>query len=397
MPFQNPLRNADRHGNPKSPTVLPSNFAMIHDANKTTPNRVASPLNKTSGSKGFCGTLRRAMVRLIAPIPKRKNGADREEHEHTPHSTQAARPPENRAIRGSAAAGRTATLAQRRPRAEKATFFRFGLIGVTLCRRTRLNSLLPRNACALGKEYKLGASSATPFPDIAHALRQTVSPTDCRHKLCNTYRKRFVVHWRVVFRGAQQETVEVPIVSAKYARRCRDATRRNSDKARLPGTGWRGRNRNLSGACGHRRSRGRRIKSSWSIKKYRPALETTKASAIILGRDAGPSRIAALRSQNPYLDFARAIELFNEAPAYAPGVHPTAIISGFAKIGSRAHIGPYCFVDDDVEIGANAVLHSFVAIYRGARIGDNFFAHRAFMRGARNAASAIGCCYKMGS
>jgi UDP-3-O-[3-hydroxymyristoyl] glucosamine N-acyltransferase len=40
-----------------------------------------------------------------------------------------------------------------------------------------------------------------------------------------------------------------------------------------------------------------------------------------------------------------------------------------------AHIGPYCFIDEDVEIGHNAVLHSFVAIYRGARIGDDFFAH----------------------
>jgi len=110
-------------------------------------------------------------------------------------------------------------------------------------------------------------------------------------------------------------------------------------------------------------------------KKYRPALETTKASAIILARDAGPCRVAALRSQNPYLDFARAIELFNNAPAYAPGVHPTAVISASAKIGPRAHIGPYCFVDEEVEIGGNAVLHSFVAIYRGARIGDDFFAH----------------------
>lgn len=110
-------------------------------------------------------------------------------------------------------------------------------------------------------------------------------------------------------------------------------------------------------------------------KKYRPALETTKASAIILARDAGPSHIATLRSENPYLDFARAIELFHAAPAYEPGVHPTAVISLSAKIGAGAHIGPYCFVDADVEIGANAVLHSFVTIYRGARIGADFFAH----------------------
>src|SRR6202011_1561760 len=40
-----------------------------------------------------------------------------------------------------------------------------------------------------------------------------------------------------------------------------------------------------------------------------------------------------------------------------------------------AHVGPYCFVDADVEIGPRAVLHSFVTIYKGAKIGANFFAH----------------------
>jgi len=110
-------------------------------------------------------------------------------------------------------------------------------------------------------------------------------------------------------------------------------------------------------------------------RKYRPALETTRASAILITKDEARPHIAALRSANPYLDFARAIELFHPAPKYAPGVHPAAVVAKSAKIGANAHIGPYCFVDEGVEIGANAVLHSFVSIYRGARIGDDFFAH----------------------
>jgi UDP-3-O-[3-hydroxymyristoyl] glucosamine N-acyltransferase len=110
-------------------------------------------------------------------------------------------------------------------------------------------------------------------------------------------------------------------------------------------------------------------------RKYRPALSTTKASAILLAPDAGPVAIAALRSANPYLDFARAIEMFHPEPAYVPRIHETAVIAKSAKIGPGAHIGPYCYVDEDVQIGQNAVLHSFVAIYRGARIGDAFFAH----------------------
>jgi UDP-3-O-[3-hydroxymyristoyl] glucosamine N-acyltransferase len=120
-------------------------------------------------------------------------------------------------------------------------------------------------------------------------------------------------------------------------------------------------------------------------RKYRPAVETTQASAILIAKDGGPVRIAALRSDQPYLDFARAIELFHSAPQYLPGVHSTAQVAKSAKIGEGAHIGPYCFVDEDAELGRNAVLHSFVVIYRGARIGDDFFAHS-------HACVREGCC-----
>jgi UDP-3-O-[3-hydroxymyristoyl] glucosamine N-acyltransferase len=116
-------------------------------------------------------------------------------------------------------------------------------------------------------------------------------------------------------------------------------------------------------------------------RRYFPLLKTTRASAVFveerinLEREPGMSPLAALRTANPYLAFAHAIELFYQAPKYAPGFHPTAIIAKSAKIGPGAHIGPYCVVEDDARIGKNAILHSFVTIYQGARIGDDFFAH----------------------
>jgi UDP-3-O-[3-hydroxymyristoyl] glucosamine N-acyltransferase len=116
-------------------------------------------------------------------------------------------------------------------------------------------------------------------------------------------------------------------------------------------------------------------------RRYFPLLKTTEASAVLLQpgiaieRAPGAPPITALRSDNPYLDFARAIEFFYQAPKYAPGIHPTAVISKTASIGEGAHIGPYCFVDDQAQIGPHAVLHSFVTVYRGARIGADFFAH----------------------
>jgi UDP-3-O-[3-hydroxymyristoyl] glucosamine N-acyltransferase len=115
--------------------------------------------------------------------------------------------------------------------------------------------------------------------------------------------------------------------------------------------------------------------------RYSRALAKTRASAVlvdtevVIERDPGLTPVSALRSGNPYLDFARTIEIFHPARTNQPGIHPTAVVATSAKIGQGAHIGPHCFVDEDVEIGRNAVLHSLVTIYRGTRIGDDFLAH----------------------
>lgn len=109
--------------------------------------------------------------------------------------------------------------------------------------------------------------------------------------------------------------------------------------------------------------------------KYAAVAKTTRASAVIVAEDFPVLSTAMLRSKNPYLAFAHALELFYQPPKYAPGAHRTAVVHPSAKIGHGAHIGPYVVVDEEVEIGNNAVLLAHVVIYRGAKIGDNFFAH----------------------
>jgi UDP-3-O-[3-hydroxymyristoyl] glucosamine N-acyltransferase len=116
-------------------------------------------------------------------------------------------------------------------------------------------------------------------------------------------------------------------------------------------------------------------------RRYLPLLKNTKASAVFvedgvaIEREPGLPPLFALRTANPYLAFAQAIELFYQPPRYRSGVHVSSVIAPSARIGAGAHIGPYCFIDEDVEIGERAVLHSFVTIYRGAKIGSRFFAH----------------------
>jgi UDP-3-O-[3-hydroxymyristoyl] glucosamine N-acyltransferase len=110
-------------------------------------------------------------------------------------------------------------------------------------------------------------------------------------------------------------------------------------------------------------------------RKYTPLLKTTQAGAVLVAEELGPVELPALRCENPYLTFAKALELFYRPPRPAIGVHPTAVIASSARIGPHASIGPYVVVEEDVVIGARSVLHSHVVIYRGAKIGEDFCAH----------------------
>lgn len=109
--------------------------------------------------------------------------------------------------------------------------------------------------------------------------------------------------------------------------------------------------------------------------KYAADARKTRASAVIVSEDFPAISTGMLRSPNPYLAFARAIDLFYQAPNYSPGVHPTAVIAPTAEIGANARIGAYVVIDDEVKLGDDAVILPHVVIYRGARIGQRFFAH----------------------
>ena len=109
--------------------------------------------------------------------------------------------------------------------------------------------------------------------------------------------------------------------------------------------------------------------------KYAALAKSTQAAAILVTPDFPAQGRPLLRHANPYLAFARTLELFYQPPKYVPGIHPTAVIDPAARIGTGAHIGPYVVIDADVAIGDNVVLLAHVVIYRGAKIGHRFFAH----------------------
>jgi UDP-3-O-[3-hydroxymyristoyl] glucosamine N-acyltransferase len=109
--------------------------------------------------------------------------------------------------------------------------------------------------------------------------------------------------------------------------------------------------------------------------KYTPLARTTQASAVLVEPAFESIAAATLRIPNPYLAFARALELLYDAPSYPPVIHPTAVIAPTAEIGPEAHIGAYAVIGDHVVIGPHATLLPHVVIYPHAHIGSHFFAH----------------------
>lgn len=109
--------------------------------------------------------------------------------------------------------------------------------------------------------------------------------------------------------------------------------------------------------------------------RYTAALRATRASAVILGEDALPAPCSMLRTTHPYLAFARAVGLFAEPVAPAPGVDRLAAIGRDVEIGERASIGPFVCVADGARIGARTIVYPHAYIGPHSQIGEDCVIH----------------------
>ena len=121
--------------------------------------------------------------------------------------------------------------------------------------------------------------------------------------------------------------------------------------------------------------------------KWAAKLGTTRASAVIVAPSV-ETPLPSLLSDNPYLSFARAVEVLHPRPAPPPGVHPSAVVHPTAVLGEGVHVGPLAVVGartrigprsvvhpqvvlyEDVQLGADCVLHSGAQVREGCRLGD---------------------------
>lgn len=113
-----------------------------------------------------------------------------------------------------------------------------------------------------------------------------------------------------------------------------------------------------------------------SNRKYKKFLSTTPAAAIIIN-DASdvPDGKSGLVNADPYLTFARALELFYKPVKLPVGIDKTAVISESALIGKNVTIGAYSYIGDKARIADNVVIMSHCAVYPEVEIGEGTFIH----------------------
>ncbi|UCD70702.1 MAG: UDP-3-O-(3-hydroxymyristoyl)glucosamine N-acyltransferase [Syntrophobacterales bacterium] len=99
--------------------------------------------------------------------------------------------------------------------------------------------------------------------------------------------------------------------------------------------------------------------------RYLPKLNQTEASAVIVSLKVSEAEKPLLRVANPYLAFAKILQIYAHRPYESRGVDQQAWVSPTAKLGEGVSIYPFVYVGDHTEIGNRVI------IFPGAFVGDN--------------------------
>ena len=90
-------------------------------------------------------------------------------------------------------------------------------------------------------------------------------------------------------------------------------------------------------------------------KKFVKSLSASDASAIICPRDwVGDYAGAVLFSDEPYADFARATNLFDNRPSPSGRVHSSAVIAKTAQLGANVTVDAGAVIGEGATIGDHA-------------------------------------------
>lgn len=106
--------------------------------------------------------------------------------------------------------------------------------------------------------------------------------------------------------------------------------------------------------------------------RYQGFVKETRASALIVGHAAEVNGLPAIRVEDPYLSFLKAIQLFSSPlrAGFPAELSERAFIHPQAKIGAGCHVGEFVALAAGCRIGRDVVLMPGTVIMARSTIGD---------------------------
>jgi len=106
--------------------------------------------------------------------------------------------------------------------------------------------------------------------------------------------------------------------------------------------------------------------------RYRPNLQHTRASAVILAREErDATTLPRILCDDPYVYYARAARMLSTEDRPVPGVHPKAVVEADAEVPASATVGPGCYIGPRVRLGERVIIDAGCAIGADAQIGED--------------------------
>ncbi|MBA7620779.1 UDP-3-O-acylglucosamine N-acyltransferase [subsurface metagenome] len=106
--------------------------------------------------------------------------------------------------------------------------------------------------------------------------------------------------------------------------------------------------------------------------KYEKQLRTTKASAVIVGKEILSTPAPLLIAEDPYYAFMQIMVLLHGHRKHKKvGISPRASISDSAKIGADCHIHDFVTISDDTKVGDGCIIYSGAYIGQSVQVGND--------------------------
>lgn len=109
--------------------------------------------------------------------------------------------------------------------------------------------------------------------------------------------------------------------------------------------------------------------------RYAELLARSRAGAVLVPEGIDPAGRPAIRSPDPRLDYARAVEVLHPSRRPPAGVDASARLGAGAQVDPSASVGPGAVVGERARVGPRSVLHPRVVLYPDVRVGADCVLH----------------------